>query len=167
MARGPARSSDPNHFVRLANNLLQRLPGAANRAGAHTANWMLQVAKQTTSFTDRTGSLRKSIRAGILKKAAAGDEEIIIALSAGYDDVGYTISHRSGSASGGMRPKSGRVVKTSEYAGAVEMGGYNPWTKGYNPPRPFIQPTAQLADQMGIMAKYFIVEFAALRGVGS
>lgn len=144
-ARRPGKADDffaKSRFVQL------RLAGIANQVGHDTATWLAKVAKSTTSFNDRTSSLRESIRAGVHEKAKFGKLIVEIALSAGYDDVFYT-------------DETGRTVKTSEYARSIELGGPNPLTGKNNSPRPFIIPTMNLADTLGIVPNLLKKEMRA------
>jgi hypothetical protein len=69
-----------------------------------------------------------------------------VALSAGYDDIGYE--------------EDGVMHWTSDYAAGIEMGGLNPRSASkHNAPRPYIGPTHQLAESLKVMPKNFEAEF--------
>jgi len=94
-------------------------------------------------FFDRTGSLRSTIKGGIVETAKPGHLIATAALTAGDENVGY------------VDAETGRTVKTSEYAAAVELGGINPRSRsGVNPPHPYIQPTVDLAQSLNVVAKF-------------
>jgi hypothetical protein len=143
---------DKSLFKYKASRLKGALPQIANRSGKLTANWMKDQAKQTTAFMDRTGSLRRSIKAGVLTEAKRGQSLCEIALSAGYEDVKYWDDDWQ------------RMVSTDQYAASIELGGPNPWTRRNNAPRPFINPTAVLAAQMHIWGGFLKNEMTKFIG---
>jgi len=137
-----AKSKDPNDFMRKVVRVRRRLPGVVNRAQEKTAEWLETMGKQTTGFMDRTGSLRSTIKGGVVTKAKPGMLRADAFLTAGDENVSYP------------DPETGELVKTSDYAAAVELGGINPRSRsGMNPPHPYIQPTVDLAVSLDIVSK--------------
>lgn len=95
--------------ARLYKDLQRNMYRAANAAMRKTMQYAKETAKETTSFQDRTGELRKSIQAGLTVEASPTWPMVTGALSAGYDQFGYT-------------DPTGRHVSTSVYAPIVELG---------------------------------------------
>lgn len=140
--RAPSRRD--SFFFRV-EQLRRQLPAAMNRAGVRTADWLEKVAKSNSAFVDQTGSLRKSIRGGVLVTANR-TRDLEVAITAGYPDIGYSRD-------------DGTRITTDLYAASIERGGPNPWTGKNNTPRPFIAPTAGLAASLQILEKMFFIEF--------
>jgi len=110
--------------------LIAQMPSIARTAMESTMATAEDLCKQTTAFQDRTGNLRKSIRAGIVFADAT---YITGALSAGYPEHG----------------------DTEIYAGLVELGHEGPHRAA---PHPYVGPTMDLIDNTNVLGNQLSAE---------
>lgn len=144
---------------------LSRLGDAMDTAMANTVDSVVQrvvvEAKTTTLFQDRTGLLRKSIRATPRAGKFSGNT-LAGGVVAGGGTVGYARYVHDGTQPHVIRPRNGRALRIPTGTGFVFRGAVNhPGTD----PRPFLTEAIEaVTPQVPTIGEAFITR--ALRDSG-
>lgn len=151
MARTRLKDRPADDFMRMVTKMQAKLPGAANEAGRITGRWMEEYAKSHASFNDTwkyqqssPGPLRLSIRGKLTVAAKRNNMVASVDIAAGFKKYKWVYK--------GTR----KAHYTSDYARRIEMGFHGTDSLGRNYSQeaiPYLEPTAKVADNLGIWAK--------------